>query len=413
MPGRFSTDREERTADVVVVGAGPVGLTLALALGREGVEVLLLEQREELRETSRAIGITPASLEIFHRYGVAEELAAVGVPVREAAIHGDRGEIARVGFDSLRTAFPFILSLPQRRTEETLLRALGQQPSVRLLRGYQVTGYTTGTEGVEVTALAGSGNREEAGVDSHGGGEALLRGRLLCGCDGKHSTIRRAMGAGWAGRALSDTFAMADIVDDTELGETAHLWFTSGGSVESFPLPGGVRRWIVQTPGYDPAPPPGLVQRLAESRSGVELRCSRELWRSSFRTERRESSFWTMPPAFLAGDAAHLMPPIGGQGMNIGLGDAEHLGDLLSLGLAEPRRLGELAATYEERRRRAFRAAAGRSIIGMKIGTGEGWVASRLREILIPAAVAGRRGERVMEHFAMLAAPNRRSPWGR
>jgi 4,5-epoxidase len=105
------------------------------------------------------------------------------------------------------------------------------------------------------------------------------------------------------------------------------------------------------------------------------------------------------------------MPPIGGQGMNVGLGDAEHLADLLILALEEPRRLRALARSYEKRRRRAFRVAARRSILGMKIGTGEGRLASALREALIPVAVSGRRGERIMEHFAMLASPHRRSPW--
>lgn len=393
----YLTDPEQAQAKVLIVGAGPVGLTVALALGRAGVEALIVEQRTELRETSRAIGITPASLEIFDRYGVADELAEAGVQVRNAAIHGDRGEIARVGFEALDTRFQFILSLPQRETEEILLREVERLPSVRLLRGYRVTHCVADHDGVRLRAV--------------GGTEVTFRGRYLCGCDGKYSTIRESMGSNWSGRELSDTFVMADIADETALGETAHLWFTSRGSVESFPLPGGIRRWIAQTPGYLPEPPEGLVQEAVVARTGLELANSRELWRSSFRTERRTASTWGAPPIFLAGDAAHLMPPIGGQGMNVGLGDAEHLSDLLLLALEEPRRLRGLARTYEKRRRRAFRVAARRSILGMKIGTGEGWLASALREALIPAAVSGRRGERIMEHFAMLASPHRRSPW--
>ena len=403
MRGNFSTERGEAAGEVVIVGAGPVGLTLALALGRAGVEVILLERRVELRETSRAIGITPASLEIFHRYGVAEELASAGVQVGDAVIHGDRGEIARVSFRNLETGFPFILSLPQRKTEEALLAAVDREPSVRLLKGWTVTGYEPEGEGVRVRGVEG---------EFPGGRELACYGRFLCGCDGKHSTIRNAAGAAWSGRELTDTFVMADIDDGTSLGESAHLWFTSGGSVESFPLPRGIRRWIVQTAAYRPEAPAGLVQAVVASRTGLDLGSSREIWRSSFRTERRVASFWARPPVFLAGDAAHLMPPIGGQGMNVGLGDAEHLADLLALAATEPDQLTELAGAYEKRRRLAFRVAARRSILGMKIGTGQGWIVSRLREALIPAAASGRRGERLMEHFAMLASPNRRSPWG-
>lgn len=402
MPGNCSTERGEVAGEVLIVGAGPVGLTLALALGRAGIGVVLMERREDLRETSRAIGITPASLEIFQRYGMAEELASRGVRVRDAVIHGDRGEIARLSFRSLPSDFPFILSLPQRRTEEVLLSAVEREPSVRLLRGWTVMGYDIEGEGVRVRGVDAAFPR---------GPEVTARGRFLVGCDGKHSTIRRAAGAAWSGRELKDTFVMADIEDGTSLREAAHLWFTSHGSVESFPLPGGIRRWIVQTATYQEKPPGGVVQRVVASRTALSLDGSRELWRSSFRTERRIASSWAQPPVFLAGDAAHLMPPIGGQGMNVGLGDAEHLADLLALAVEKPIRLAELSRLYEKRRRRAFRVASRRSILGMKIGTGEGWLSSRLREALIPAAVSGRRGERVMEHFAMLASPNRRSPW--
>ena len=224
------------------------------------------------------------------------------------------------------------------------------------------------------------------------------------------------MGARWSGRSLSKSFAMADITDETGLGDVAHLYFTSTGSVESFPLPRGVRRWIVQTPEYVAEPPDGLVQELVKRRSGIDLRGGAELWRSSFTTERRIATPWARPPIFLAGDAAHLMPPIGGQGMNVGLGDAEHLADLLLRAdhHATAHRAtghGAGARAYERRRRRAFRTAARRSILGMSIGAATGRVASRLREFLIPVVLRGRREGRVMAHFAMLASPNRRSPW--
>jgi 4,5-epoxidase len=164
----------------------------------------------------------------------------------------------------------------------------------------------------------------------------------------------------------------------------------------------------VQTPEYVAEPPEGLVQELVERRSGIDLRGGAELWRSSFATERSIATPWALPPVFLAGDAAHLMPPIGGQGMNVGLGDAEHLSDLL-LRETIARKVG--AREYESRRRRAFRTAARRSILGMSIGAATGRVASGLRQIFIPVVLRGRREGRVMAHFAMIASPSRRSPW--
>lgn len=251
-------------ADVLIVGAGPVGLMIALALGRAGVGTLVLEQRTAVRETSRAIGITPASLEILERYGVAAEMVEDGVRVRRAVIHGDGSEIAHVGFDALPTDYRFILSLPQKRTEEILARAVDRQESVRVLRGRRVIGISVEPAGVRVTV------ETERGEESY-------RGGVLCGCDGKHSTVRELMGTRWSGRSLSSSFAMADIADETGLGEVAHLYFTSTGSVESFPLPRGVRRWIVQTPGYVAEPPEGLVQELVRERSEVDLRSAEEL----------------------------------------------------------------------------------------------------------------------------------------
>ena len=398
-----------RDADVLIVGAGPVGLTIALALGQAGVTTLVLEQRPAVRETSRAIGITPASLEIFERYGVAASMVDAGVQVRRAVIHGDDSEIARVGFEALPTEYRFILSLPQKRTEEILLQAVERQESVQVLRRRRVTGMSVERAGVRVIVEAEEG-REEA-----------YHGRVLCGCDGKRSTVRELIKARWSGRTLSRSFAMADITDETGLGDVAHLYFTSTGSVESFPLPRGVRRWIVQTPEYVAEPSEGLVQELVMRRSGIDLRGGAELWRSSFTTERRIATPWARPPVFLAGDAAHLMPPIGGQGMNVGLGDAEHLADLLlradrqATGYrAFPRETVARdagARAYERRRRRAFRTAARRSILGMRIGAATGRVASRLRELVLPVVLRGKHGARVMAHFAMLASPNRRSPW--
>lgn len=160
-----------RDADVLIVGGGPVGLTIALALGRAGVSTLVLEQRSAVRETSRAIGITPASLEILERYGVAAEMAADGVRVSRAVIHGDESEIARVGFEGLPTDYRFILSLPQKRTEEILTRAVGRQERVQVLRGRRVADITVERGGVRVM------------VETEGG-EETYRGGVLCGCEG-------------------------------------------------------------------------------------------------------------------------------------------------------------------------------------------------------------------------------------
>ncbi|MFW5828226.1 MAG: FAD-dependent oxidoreductase [Alkalispirochaeta sp.] len=392
-----SRDQDPSTTEVIVVGAGPVGLTVALALGQAGIAVVVLEQRPAIRETSRAIGITPASLEFFQRYGVADQLIAAGLPVRTAVIHGDRRAVATPGFDTLPSPFPFILTLPQRRTEEILAEAVARLPGVRVIRGALVTA-------IEEDEHAVTARFSAAGMSSVTGG-------FLCGCDGKHSTVRTHVTDSWRGRLLRETFAMADITDDTDLGEAAHLYFTRQGSVESFPLPGGLRRWIVETDRWYPEAPEGLVQDLVTRRTGMALARSPEHWRSSFRTERFRVTRWHRGRVILAGDAAHVMPPIGGQGMNVGLGDAEHLADLLRVSLRDPTQFAAGAAQYERQRRRAFDVAARRSILGMKIGAARGLIRSYVRSWAIHRTVRGAAADWVMKHFAMIASPYRRSPW--
>ncbi|HKK48275.1 MAG TPA: NAD(P)/FAD-dependent oxidoreductase [Alkalispirochaeta sp.] len=382
--------------DVIVVGAGPVGLTVALALGEAGKSVIVLERRPAVRATSRAIGITPASLEILQRYGMADELIAAGLPVRRAIIHGDRQTVATPGFDAIRSPFPFILTLPQRHTEEILAARIERLPTVHIVRGAAVTAIEEHDHGVTAWYSADE--------------TSSVTGRFLCGCDGKRSTVRNYVTDTWHGRRLRETFAMADITDDTDLEDAAHLYFTREGSVESFPLPGGIRRWIVETDQWYADAPAGLVQELVARRTGTELSCSPEHWRSSFHTERFRVTHWHRGRTILAGDAAHVMPPIGGQGMNVGLGDAEHLADLLIESLDDSSHFAEGAARYTSRRRRAFDVAARRSILGMKIGAARGVIRSHLRSWAIRNTVRGAAANWVMEHFAMIASPFRRSP---
>ncbi|MEX2443216.1 MAG: NAD(P)/FAD-dependent oxidoreductase [Alkalispirochaeta sp.] len=425
MPANSPANRRVRPdtggliADVIVVGAGPIGLTVALGLGRAGLSVVVLEQRPEMRETSRAIGITPASLEILHRYGVANDLIAAGLPVRRAVIHGDRRVLTAPGFQVVGSPFPFILALPQQRTEEVLAKHVRRYPTVKVLRGAtvtrvepaagHVTAYCNGNTGVVGKPPA----MEARAADTGGVSEAALRARYLCGCDGKHSTVRTFVSDTWNGRRLRETFVMADITDNTDLGEVAHLYFTREGSVESFPLPGGIRRWIVETDRWLPEAPARMVQDLVARRTGVPLADAREHWRSSFQTERFRAKRRHRGRAFLAGDAAHVMPPIGGQGMNVGLGDAEHLSDLLILAHRDPARFAPGALLYEARRKRAFDVAARRSILGMKIGAARGRVRSVLRSLFLRGVLRGAPADWVMEHFAMIASPFRRSPWYR
>ncbi len=361
--------------EVLIVGAGPVGLLLANLLGQKGIRCALIERRSALPVESRAIGITPPSLRVLHRLGLDEPLIRLGVRVTEAVVHGNHGELGRVRFDRLPGPYPFMLAVPQTLTMRLLAENLTRLPSVDCRPGNTLHQFTQQAD--HITAELDTGTR--------------ARASYLVGCDGSRSTVRTLSGITCRQKYYEPRFIMGDFADETGWGETARLFFTTRGSVESFPLPGGQRRWIVLGG-------PDLIQRVQEI-TGIALRGVTQLNQSWFQPERLLCNKFVNGRVILCGDAAHVMSPIGGQGMNTGFADAELLAEVLA-------QQGNGLRQYEKWRRRAFRRAANRAARGMWLGTRTGRVASALqnwfigRVLLRPPIV-----ERLPAYFAMLTLP--------
>ena len=216
--------------EILIVGAGPVGLLLARLLRARGRDCLVIEKRPAAPAYSMAIGITPPSLEILEGLGLAEEFVSRGVKITDAHIHENGRYLGRVSFEKIPAAHRFILSLPQGETVEILARGL---PVWR---------------GVELTGLQPDANGVTAQV-----GERTIRYRYLIGCDGARSTVRSLAGIPVRTKTYRPRFVMGDFPDDTGWGAEAHLFFSARGAVESFPLPGGKRRWIAQTAAPRPS----------------------------------------------------------------------------------------------------------------------------------------------------------------
>lgn len=376
---------------VIIVGAGPVGLLLANLLGIRGVATTVLEatgpDRHHKQTGSRAIGVTPPSLDILDRVGLAHQAIQSGVSIRRALVHGSprRRESRPLGeltFRGVHHRFPFILSIPQYVTEAILLDGAGRFPSVTFLYGREARQY-----------------REEKGeaiVKCADGSE--FRGDYCVACDGAHGSIAAAAGIDRHHGSYNHHFLMGDFVDRSTLGDDAHLWFTRSGAVESFPLPGRYRRWIVQVPDATLVPdelPDGYVEKTVEERTGHTLFGNDRRWKSSFRPSWSRARSFVRGRLFLAGDAAHTMSPIGGQGMNTGFADAAHIAEILT----EPP--GAAAADYDRRRRRAAAIATRRAAAGMTTGTIRGGVASALRNILVMTVLRSPVSRPVARHFAM------------
>jgi len=239
-----------------------------------------------------------------------------------------------------------------------------------------------------------------------GGEEAELRASLLCACDGAGGSTAGCLGLRRRVRRFPVAFRMADYVDESGLGPVAHLYFTRLGSVESFPMSGGLRRWIAQaTEGGEPEPSFEEVEAQVSARARQRLDPSCRVWASSFRPERSELERFRFGRVVFCGDAAHTMPPIGGQGMNTGFADARLLAHLLERCLRGKEDLEELLGLYEPYRRTGFRAAARRSRLFMGVGTLRGPAPRALRNLLVPVLTRPPLSRALVGHFTMVNVP--------
>ncbi len=393
LPGRarepYGTAAVPPEHDLAIVGAGPVGLLLAGLAAQRGLRVLIIDKRERAPEHSQAIGITPPSLEILARLGLEEIFVQRGVPIRDCRVAGACGDLGTASFRDLPGKRRFILSLPQRTTVELLEAAVVALPGVTLRRGVELTG---------VEQDAGSVTIRTAGFEA--------RARWLAACDGHRSPVRELLRLRVAGGEYGCHFVMGDFIDRTDLGEQARLWFTPTGAIESFPLPEGRRRWIAQLDQAAGTPEPGRIARLVAARAGLTLDAADQLNESGFSPRWLNAERYFDGRVILCGDAAHVMSPIGGQGMNTGWADAEFLADALAAIERGGQSPGPLLAAYERCRQRAARAATRRAATGMWLGTLTGTGASRLRDLVLRLVLNQPALARwLTRRFAMLTIP--------
>ncbi|WP_418888630.1 FAD-dependent oxidoreductase [Mycolicibacterium neoaurum] len=333
--------------DVLIVGAGPVGLTAAIVLTQRGRRVQVIDNQAEGANTSRAAVVHARTLELLAPYAVSPDLIARGVHVPAFSIRDRDATLLKVPFDDLPTAYPYTLMIPQADTEALLLQRL-EHLGGHVLRPVTLTDVTQHGDGIAAVCADG---RE-------------IRARYLLGADGLHSTVRERAGIGFAGDTYADAFVLADVRLAGGLGAgEVILYFSPAGLVVVAPLPEGRHR-IVATVDDAPAEPnAAFVQRLLEER-GPQARpavVEQIVWSSRFRVHHRIAEAFRSDRILLAGDAAHVHSPAGGQGMNLGIEDAVAAGETLDRVLdGAPERLLDAYAAERRSTAESVIALAGR-----------------------------------------------------
>jgi len=372
-----------RDPDILVVGAGPTGLTLAIELARRGVPFRLIDQETEQSKNSRAIGTQARTVEVFRVMGIPESALEPAARPRALRFAERDRTLARISLDDdLPGASPRLISMDESDTERVLERRL-EQLGGRVERSTQLLGFRVDGDRVTATLKGPDGTSE-------------IESRFLVGADGAHSTVRHEAGIGFAGAAYPERFLLADLDLDWELPhDEGHIWIGDDGLVAAVPLP-GERRYRVIVP-LPPAYAAKEYQSEAEiaaeaemflgQRTGVPLRrVGDPVWASAFRIQRRQADRYRLGPVFLAGDAAHVHSPVGGQGMNTGIQDAFNLGWKLALAARSQAAPG-LLDTYQAERHPIAQGVLRGTHLGTRLFLAQNPVMRAVRERAVPAIV--------------------------
>ncbi|MCS5733926.1 FAD-dependent oxidoreductase [Herbiconiux daphne] len=410
--------------DIAIVGGGPVGLFAAAALAQRGLEVAVFERRPTEREHSRAIGIHPPALAALERIGVAERVIAAGVRIDRGILRIGGESRAELDFAEAGGRFPFVVSLPQVETERILRARLAELAPRALRAGATVERFERRAAGVTVLVRHGEGALERVAA------------RFVVGADGAGSLVRAAARIPSERHDYPYRYVMGDFADSTGDGPTAVLHLHPDGIVESFPLPGGRRRWVTHVPdGAADGPAQGgagagaeagaeadararggagdtdlagtpsaaLVARLIAERigDGAAPDAATATMTSAFGVRRRIVPRMADGRMIVIGDAAHEVSPIGGQGMNLGWLDADALADLAPGLLANPSGARALLAGFERRRLHSARTASRVAEFNMSMGSPCNAATFALRGLVVTAADRGAVRRRLARAFTM------------
>jgi 2-polyprenyl-6-methoxyphenol hydroxylase-like FAD-dependent oxidoreductase len=302
--------------DVLVIGAGPSGLTLAASLVKKGVATTVVDAQAAGANTSRAAVVNARTLEVLDSLDVSRRLVKEGVQAPRFTIRDGRRLLIPVDFSVLPTEYPYSLMVPQATTERLLLDRLTELGG-RVIRPKTLRSVTQDADGATATFEDGD----------------VIRARYVVGADGIHSTVREQAGIGFEGGAYQESFALADVRLSGEVpaDEVILFWAKAGLTVVA-PLPGDIFRIVAPVAEAPEEPSAEFIQQILDERGlgAGRMVVTEVIWGSRFRIHHRVADTYRAGRLLLAGDAAHVHSPAGGQGMNLGIQDGVALADALA-----------------------------------------------------------------------------------
>ena len=303
----------ETDTDVLIVGAGPVGLFLANECARRGLRWRLVEARSGQSEHSKALAIFPRTLEVFDMAGIAAPFLEAANRVTWVAVVSQNRHLARIRFTPAETPYPFVAMVPQDVTESLLFAELRR-------KGGAVEYDTTFVSAVQHDGYVSA-------VLDQKGKPIELTAAFVVGCDGAHSAVRHLLNLSFEGAQYEALFMLADVETNEALpADELQLCPSEFGPLAIFPMSKTRRRIVatVERPEGD-VPSLDVVRRTLEQRGPAAIRALSMRWSSYFRVHHRQVGSLRVGRMFIAGDAAHIHSPFGGQGMNTGLQDVWNL----------------------------------------------------------------------------------------
>jgi len=368
--------------EVLIAGAGPTGLVLALWLTRQGVRVRIIDRTDAPGTTSRALAVQARTLELYGQLDLSAAILERGQKVPAVNLWALGKRAARVTFASIGehlTPYPFLEIYPQDEHERLLIARL-QELGVPVERRTELTRFSDTGEGVRAQLRTASGQEETIEV------------LYLAGCDGARSLVRETLGTGFPGGTYRQVFYVADIEGaGPPINGELHVDLDEADFLGVFPLAGAGRARLIGTVRDERAEHPeslrfeDISQRAMQH---LELTVTKVNWFSTYHVHHRVAGHFSRGRVFLLGDAAHIHSPAGGQGMNTGIGDAINLAWKLAA-VRGGRADAALLATYEAERIGFAQRLVATTDRVFAFATAQGRVADLLRTRLAPALIAG------------------------